>query len=300
MTSRPEVSVFVSALQLSAELVQCLTSIQNQTFASFECVLCVPQELAETAQKLLQSHRLDSRFAIHSIQTSNETTLLSSALKNSLARFVTFVAAHDLLAPTYLQATLEYRDTFNADYVVSDCRFFNDARTIMKAPARVAEVLAFPWLSRSLLCKREELPRLNESLPRFHTADLLLKLMSSATAKPALLASPLYLARVRRTDFSSLTRSLNQFMSEHSELYTANWKEVLAEKDRKIFELSNALTAEYETLKTEQEHLQNKHTELTEQHEKLQEHHARSLASIKVTGTHLLRAIFCRFPAIRN
>ncbi|MBY0550354.1 MAG: hypothetical protein K2W95_23955 [Candidatus Obscuribacterales bacterium] len=298
----PTITVIVSSVpQLNGEsLRQCLTSVGHQTFASLECLLSVPQSQAEQTNRLLSEQGFDSRFKLCTAADSeNEAILINTALKIAQGDFVLILGANDLLAPTCLDSAITCRNDYNADYVLIDVRAFQDARTIYAAPAGQVDILASPRAAVALLCRRELLGPFNERVAPFHLQSALVRLMA-ASHRAARLISPLYLWRLQKTDSSLLQGSLERFMDEHAEIYSANWKEIMASKDSQIHELTNELAANYEALKHENEMLQSKFDQLSEKHQNLEEHHARSLSSIKVTGIHLLRAIFSRFQVTRS
>lgn len=297
----PTITVIVSSSpQLNADsLRQCLTSVSHQTFVSWECLVAVPQNLAEPTKKLMTEQGFDARFKLCSADSNNDADLLNAAANHAQGDYVMVLGADDLLAPTCLDSALTCRNEYNADYVLIDVRAFQNARTIHAAPTGPVSVLASPGAAIALLCRRELLGSFNERLAPLHLPAALLRIMA-APRQVARLKSPLYFWRVQETDSSTLKGSLERFMDEHSELYSSNWKEIMAAKDSQIQALTNELAADYEALKHENEMLQSRFDQLSEQHQNLEEHHSRSLSSIKVTGTHLLRAILSRFQVTRS
>lgn len=297
----PTITVIISSSpQVNGEsLRQCLTSVSHQTFVPWECLVAVPESQAEHTRILLAEQGFDSRFKVCTAGSENDAELLNAAAKLAQGEYVLVLGARDLLAPTCLDSALTCRNKYNADYVLIDVRGFQDARTIHAAPAGPVDVLASPGAAIALLYRRIVTDSFNDRVAPFHLPAALLKIMA-APYQVARLRSPLYFCRVQETDNSILQGSLERFMDEHSELYSSNWKEIMAAKDSQIQALTNGLAADYEALKHENEMLQSRFDQLSEKHQNLEEHHARSLSSIKVTGTHLLRAIFSRFQLTRS
>lgn len=276
-------------------LRQCLNSVRHQTYTALECIVAAPDTASDRATKLL-SQDLDTRFRLCITDSSNEAGLLNAATATASGEYMMVLSSDDLLAPTCLENAMACRHEYNADYVVIDVRAFQDARSIQPAPtgqSALQDVLASPQAPVALLYRKELAGPFNERVAPLHMAAALIKLIA-AELQPAHLKSPLYFWRRKRFDSSILQGSLNHFMDEHVELYRSNWKEILAAKEIQIEALTNDLAANYESLKHENEMLQSKFDQLSEKHQELEEHHARSLSSIKVTGTHLLRAIFSK------
>jgi glycosyltransferase involved in cell wall biosynthesis len=298
-----DVTVIISCTQVPAELVETLSSVQHQT-VPFECLLSVPASLKAEASRLLKQNGFGAAFRVVETETRSYGALANIAIEKASGRFIAFLRSTDLLVPDYLQKVLAHCKSFNADAATVGIRTFGEAKVTLEEHIETVDLLASPWLPIALVVRRTLLTvagnqSLSSEMNGLELADLLLRL-NRAEARLTHLRNPLYLYRHKTESNPHYDRSLKLFMEANADLYKDNWQQILAAKDARIRALSEELAPTFERLKQDHEDLQIKYTNLAEKHEQLEEHHARSLNSIKVTGTHLLRAIFSRFSINRT
>lgn len=289
------ITVILIADSVDQALRNAISSLENQTTPG-EYLLAVDAANADAAESLLRKNNLLSTVRIFA-HTHGLSYAVDAAAQSARGALVSFLRSNDLFAPTYLETVQKYFTEFNCEMVACDVKSFNEARNLIPAPDGIVDILSKPWLPLALTIRRDRLVdvKFASAAPSIGLARVALFLLQQ-NCMFRVLRSPLYFHRSEIHDDQLLSSAnLGEFMEMHAEAYRENWKEVLLAKDQVIYQLSGDLAPKYERLKQEHEKLEARFNELNEKYEELEAHHARSLSSIKVTGVHLLRAIFSRF-----
>lgn len=274
-----KIAVIVLPGDEPAHLLQCLDSINAQTRKADEVILAGGCKTSAPA---------GYRLAIIEGDCDSTANLINRSVKSSTADLFLVMPDHDLLAPTFLESASEHLQRFNSELTVVSTRVFEASRLTTTAPTAALQVLAAPNQPVPMLFRR----RIFDSLSGFQSAgaphelaDFAIRALTE-TKHISSVELPLYYFRPQ------LPFAKTQALIElHKQLYTQHLTEILELKDQQVGKLVAELAPQCERLRTDLEKLQFNHASLASKHNELEEHHARSLASIKVTATHLVKAI---------
>ena len=123
----PEISVLIPVYNAEKYLLQCLRSLQEQTFSDFE-IICVDDGSIDDSYTIIQKAALkDSRIRLLEQTNQGVAAARNRLLSEAAGKYVTFVDADDRVAPDYL-AELYYRaEQEKAD--LTRCFFFQYDQT---------------------------------------------------------------------------------------------------------------------------------------------------------------------------
>lgn len=119
MSSRPSISVIVSAYNWSSALRCALRSVQLQTFRDFE-VLVVGDGCTDDSESVVNSFG-DPRFRWHNLPRNHGSQYAPNnyGLENASADWVAYLGQDDVWYPTHLEACLEAGVQQGAEFVAS-------------------------------------------------------------------------------------------------------------------------------------------------------------------------------------
>lgn len=285
MTS-DKVSIIIPVPTATEHLSSCLDSIKLQTAKPAEVIVVATQGTAvETINgaKLIWSTKTKSAEILNEIVPVTEGDLLL------------VLSPDDLLAPTHLEENTKLLRQHNCDGVFGAVRVFDDVRMVSPAPEKVVDLLASPAQPLSFLFRRtlfNALKGYDPSSSPFELTDFAARaLQSSDRLKQS--NSPLYFYRAKMQ--TNAPSSFEGFVACHAGQYNQHLAEILQTKDRQLRRLTGQLAPQCERLRSDLESLRFEHEAANRKYESLAEHHRQALSSIKVTFTHLLKAISSRF-----
>ena len=114
----PEFSIIVPVFNVENYLQDCLNSIQNQTYKSFE-VICVNDGSTDNSVDILNSYiEKDPKFRLYSISNSGVSHARNVGLENIRGKYVLFVDADDVVERTMLSTIKQYLETDDPDILV--------------------------------------------------------------------------------------------------------------------------------------------------------------------------------------
>ena len=120
------ISIVVPIYNVENYLRQCLTSISEQTYKNFECIM-VNDGSTDSAQQIAEEYLMDSRFKL--INQSNKG--LSEARNTGISHireestFVAFVDSDDYIYPDFLETLIEHIED-DVDIIEGMIEYFHD------------------------------------------------------------------------------------------------------------------------------------------------------------------------------
>ena len=120
------ISIVVPIYNVENYLRQCLTSISEQTYKNFECIM-VNDGSTDSSQQIAEEYLMDSRFKL--INQSNKG--LSEARNTGISHireestFVAFVDSDDYIYPDFLETLIEHIED-DVDIIEGMIEYFHD------------------------------------------------------------------------------------------------------------------------------------------------------------------------------
>lgn len=207
-----KISVIVPVYNGEKYLLECLQSIQKQTFSDWEC-LCVDDGSKDESLSILQGvAQKDARFRVISQPNGGVTSARRNGVEHADGEYVSFVDCDDVLPPDALEILISRREEYGADIVIGNWMTITDTLEtgapgdLPASPLKVTGIQTlkyinrFGWLWRNLFQKnlftyiswpKPQIRVGEDSLTLF---DLLLK-----TNKVVLIPDIVYFYRMQNT-----------------------------------------------------------------------------------------------------
>jgi glycosyltransferase involved in cell wall biosynthesis len=162
------ISIIIATYNRAAYIAETLTSIANQTYKDFECIIVDDGSTDNSEEIVLQFVENDKRF----IYINRPDTVPKGANYSrnygytlSTGSPVKFFDSDDVMLPHHLQTSMDYFEKGDYDFVVGDCINFNETG-LLERPYEIdrttAELTAMrfadfktAWITNDLLVKRE-------------------------------------------------------------------------------------------------------------------------------------------------
>lgn len=207
-----KISVIVPVYNGEKYLLECLQSIQKQTFSDWECI-CVDDGSKDESLSILQGiAQKDARFRVISQPNGGVTSARRNGVEHVDGEYVSFVDCDDVLPPDALEILISRREEYGADIVIGNWMTITDTLEtgapgdLPASPLKVTGIQTlkyinrFGWLWRNLFQKnlftyiswpKPQIRVGEDSLTLF---DLLLK-----TNKVVLIPDIVYFYRMQNT-----------------------------------------------------------------------------------------------------
>jgi glycosyltransferase involved in cell wall biosynthesis len=293
-----KVSIIVSSLADPQKLNRCMESLNAQTFQPFEVIVgvnglngrnTVSDVSKNSPVKFLQ---LDDSTARPSM-----ARFVNAAIKQSSGDLVIVLPDSYLLAPTFLEVTCAKLEESNCTGVFTNIRVVGRTQTILQRYLDAVNLLALPSEPVALLFKRKMFEAVGDLLADFEplefTEFLVRALISGAVFRSV--ERPLcfynYESMTTEEYFQAEQLACEKLLHKYQEYYLQNMAKISAAKDARLYQLTSAVLPRLELLDANFMELKSAHENLNAKYNELDEHHRQSLASIKVTFTHLVRAV---------
>ena len=129
------ISVIVPVYNAKAYLMECLSSIQEQTFHDWECI-CVDDGSSDESPAMVEEFTAkDSRFRLIRQTNAGPGIARNTGLESAKGEYFAFVDSDDLVHPEMLENLWSMAKAYDADLVVcrfakftKDCEFFRSAQ----------------------------------------------------------------------------------------------------------------------------------------------------------------------------
>ncbi len=149
------ISIIVPVYNVEAYVEECLSSIQAQTLADWECI-CVDDGSSDESPSVVEKFAaMDARFRLIRQKNGGPGAARNTGMDVARGEYFTFVDADDLIHPEMLEKLLGLARTHDADLVVSDFfRFKSDqeyAERLQGAECRTEEAIVHDAPLLSLL-----------------------------------------------------------------------------------------------------------------------------------------------------
>ncbi|KQC34144.1 family 2 glycosyl transferase [Nonlabens sp. YIK11] len=162
------ISVIIATYNRAFTIEETLTSISNQTYKDFECIIVDDGSTDTTAQIVSEFVRQDSRFRyVVRPDTVKRGANYSRNYGYSLSKgsYVKFFDSDDIMLQDHLEVSMDYMLKGEYDFVVADCINFDESgllqrpyeidREVAKLSAYQFTTFKTAWITNDLLVKRE-------------------------------------------------------------------------------------------------------------------------------------------------
>jgi len=162
------ISIIIATYNRAAYIAETLTSIANQTYKDFECIIVDDGSTDETESIVSSIEKNDSRFKY--IKRPSSVPKGANHSRNygyslSKGSYVKFFDSDDVMLPHHLEVSMKYLLDGNYDFVVGDCINFNETgllerpyeidRTVAELTAMRFTNFKTGWITNDLLVKSE-------------------------------------------------------------------------------------------------------------------------------------------------
>ncbi|WP_405369570.1 glycosyltransferase family 2 protein [Nonlabens sp. Asnod2-A12] len=162
------ISIIIATYNRAAYIIETLTSIANQTYSAFECIIVDDGSTDNTDEIVQEFVNNDERFTY--LQRPESVPKGANYSRNygytlSKGDYVKFFDSDDVMLPHHLETSMKYLKEGNYDFVVGDCINF-DETGLLERPYEIdrttAELTAMrfadfktAWITNDLLVKRK-------------------------------------------------------------------------------------------------------------------------------------------------
>jgi len=113
-----KISVIVPVYNGEKYLLECLQSIQKQTFSDWECI-CVDDGSKDESLSILQGiAQKDARFRVISQPNGGVTSARRNGVEHATGEYIRFVDCDDVLPPDSLEILMRRKEEYDAEIVI--------------------------------------------------------------------------------------------------------------------------------------------------------------------------------------
>ena len=121
-----KISVIVPVYNGEKYLLECLQSIQKQTFSDWECI-CVDDGSRDESLSILQGiAQKDARFRVISQPNGGVTSARQNGVEHATGEYISFVDCDDVLPPDALEVLIRRKEEYDADIVIGNWMTITD------------------------------------------------------------------------------------------------------------------------------------------------------------------------------
>ena len=130
----PKVSVIVPTYNVEPFLLQCLTSIAEQTYKNFECIIIIDGATDRSFEIAKDFCKLDARFHAYWQENAGSGPARNNGLDKSTGDLIMFVDPDDWCKPDYIENMVRLQQSGDYDIVSTSeiTVFFNNKGEIKK------------------------------------------------------------------------------------------------------------------------------------------------------------------------
>ena len=126
-----KISVIVPVYNGEKYLLECLQSIQKQTFSDWECI-CVDDGSKDKSLGILQGvAQKDARFRVISQPHGGVTSARRNGVEHATGEYISFADCDDVLPPDALEILIRRRVEYDADIVIGNWMTTTDTQEIL-------------------------------------------------------------------------------------------------------------------------------------------------------------------------
>lgn len=122
MINENKISIIVPAYNIEKYIVRCLTSIKEQTYSNFECIIVDDGSTDNTGFLCDQFVKHDKRFTVIHKKNEGLSCARNIALGVSEGDYISFIDGDDFILPNFYEKMLDLMLNNNAD--ISKCDYF--------------------------------------------------------------------------------------------------------------------------------------------------------------------------------
>lgn len=197
---QPLVSVIIPSWNHGAELMECLASLEAQTYRPFEVIVVDDGSKDDTARRIAQFRSSYPLHFVQLVENKGAAAARNLGAKRSQGELLLFLDADAQLRPhTISRMAEELQKHPEIDFVYSSFRF--GWKLFKGRPFDVKFLRKIPYIHTTSLLRREKFPGFDESLKKFQDWDLWLT-VSEQGSKGLWIPEELFAIKVRREGMS--------------------------------------------------------------------------------------------------
>lgn len=232
--NRPLISIVIPSWNHGSVLIQCLASLEVQTYAPFEVIIVDDASTDDTQEKLKAVHPKYPMQIIRLEKNSGAPAARNRGAKEAKGEYLLFLDADIELRPHALEVMVQALEHSGAQFAYPSFRF---GWKLFKGFSFDAELLKkMPYIHTSALIKRDAFPGFDESLKKFQDWDLWLTIVEKG-GKGIWIPEVLFTVKTRKEGMSQWLPSLFHAVPWHwvgwmpQELRKyRHWEQVVKEK----------------------------------------------------------------------
>lgn len=235
--SRPLISIVIPSWNHGSLLIQCLASLEVQTYAPFEVIVVDDGSTDDTKEKIKSVHPRYPLKVIHSERNEGAPSARNKGAREAKGEYLLFLDADIELRPHALMTMIDAIEKNHVSFAYPSFRF---GWKLFKGFTFDAELLKkMPYIHTSALMKREAFPGFDESLKKFQDWDLWLTITEKG-GKGIWIPEVLFTVKTRKQGMSQWLPSLFHAMPWHwvgwmpKELIKYRYWEDVVKKKHKI------------------------------------------------------------------
>lgn len=234
--SKPLISIVIPAWNHGAELIQCLASLEVQTYSPFEVIVVDDASTDDTQVKLKSVHPRYPLKTIRLEKNGGAPAARNRGAKEASGDYLLFLDADIELRPHALESMLQALIRSDAVFAYPSFRF---GWKLFKGFTFDSELLKkMPYIHTSALIRRSIFPGFDESLKKFQDWDLWLTIVEKG-GKGIWIPEVLFSVKTRKEGMSQWLPSLFHAVPWHwvgwmpKELMKyRHWEEVVKKKHK--------------------------------------------------------------------
>lgn len=149
-----KISVIVPVYNGEKYLLECLQSIQKQTFSDWECI-CVNDGSKDESLSILRGiAQKDTRFRVISQPNGGVTSARRNGVEHATGEYISFVDCDDLLPPNALEVLMKRKEENNAEIVIGNWMTITDtletgtSGDLPATPLKVTGIQTLKYINR--------------------------------------------------------------------------------------------------------------------------------------------------------
>ena len=149
-----KISVIVPVYNGEKYLLECLQSIQKQTFSDWECICVNDGSKDKSLDILLSVAQEDARFKLISQPNGGVTSARRNGVEHATGEYISFVDCDDLLPPNALEVLMKRKEENNAEIVIGNWMTITDtletgtSGDLPATPLKVTGIQTLKYINR--------------------------------------------------------------------------------------------------------------------------------------------------------
>lgn len=123
----PKLSIIVPVFNCEKYILECLKSIQNQTFKDFECLIINDGSIDNSENIINEFCSSDKRFHLFTQENKGASAARNLGIKNSNGTWLTFVDADDIINENTYSISIDKAECNNVDLIQFGMQRFVDS-----------------------------------------------------------------------------------------------------------------------------------------------------------------------------